>query len=480
MFDTVWPVAVVAAEFLAKLVLITFILLRRPARATNLAWVVVIMLVPLFGMVAYLLVGETRLSRRRIRRHAEILEHLHQPLSLESARSPAAHPVLDEAQRPIATLAESVGANRPLGGNELLLLGEKESLVNTLVADIDAATRYCHILSYIYLDDSTGCRVGEALMAAAQRGLACRLLVDAVGSSRFARSPLRRRMEEAGVKVVEALPATAVRMLFARLDLRNHRKIAVIDGAIGYMGSQNIADAAFALKPRFAPWVDASVRVSGPATHDLALLFAEDWYLDTKETLDPVPISECPPHPDGVVTQIMGTGPNSFNEALRQLIVSAVHTAREEIIITTPYLVPDDATATALRTAARRGVETTLVVPARNDSPFVAAASRSFYGLLLNAGVRIMEYQRGLLHAKTLTFDRDLALISSANLDRRSFELNFEVSMLVYDTDFASELRFLQTSYIEDSRAVEPLRWGRRPWPVRLCQNAAGMLGPIL
>jgi cardiolipin synthase len=206
----------------------------------------------------------------------------------------------------------------------------------------------------------------------------------------------------------------------------------------------------------------------------------QDWYLDTDESLDEVLEIMPPAEEGGVATQVMGTGPNSYNEALRQLHLSAFHLAEEELILTTPYFVPDEATLIALRTAARRGVETTLIVPARNDSPLVAAASRSLYQPLLEAGVRIFEYEKGLLHAKTFTVDRNLALISTANLDRRSFELNFEASMMVYDSDFASELRFLQTSYLSDSRRVEPGRWRRRPWPRRLWQNAAGMLGPLL
>jgi cardiolipin synthase len=176
----------------------------------------------------------------------------------------------------------------------------------------------------------------------------------------------------------------------------------------------------------------------------------------------------------------MGTGPDAYNEALRQITQTSLHAAREELIITTPYFVPDEATATALYTTARRGVDTMLVVPARNDSPLVAAASRSFYEPLLDAGVQIHEYQHGLLHAKTITLDRRLALVTTANFDRRSFELNFEVSLVVYDSDFASELRLLQKSYIDGSQTVSETKWRRRGWPKRLWQNTAGMLGPLL
>jgi cardiolipin synthase len=269
-------------------------------------------------------------------------------------------------------------------------------------------------------------------------------------------------------------------MLLARIDLRNHRKIVVIDGAIGYCGSTNIADAAFAIKPKFAPWVDASVRIHGPVAWDLQMLFVEDWFLGTEESLDEMLHYQPLAQPDGVPGQLIGTGPSSYNEALRQLIQSAFHMARQELIMTTPYFVPDEATLSALCTAARRGVQTILVLPARNDSPLVAAASRSQYAMLLDAGVEIHEFQRGLLHAKTMTIDRNLAMIGSANLDRRSFELNLEVSLMVYDQDFASQLRFLQRGYMDASRPVDRAAWNRRPWPTQLVQNAAGTLGPLL
>jgi cardiolipin synthase len=282
------------------------------------------------------------------------------------------------------------------------------------------------------------------------------------------------------VIVIEAIKVHPFRMLFARIDLRNHRKIVVIDGVIGYTGSQNIADAEFAIKPRFAPWVDAMVRIVGPVVWDLQMLFVEDWYLDTDQSLEQLLNIQPLAHDDGVVAQIIGTGPNSHNEAMRQLLQAAFHSAREELILTTPYFVPDDATLGALCTAARRGVRTVLVVPARNDSPLVAAASRSHYQELLESGVELYEYQRGLLHAKTMTIDHSLAMIGSANLDRRSFELNFEVSLAVYDSNFAGQLRFLQTSYISDSQPVELSRWRRLTLPVRLWHSAAGTLSPLL
>lgn len=475
------PIALVLTEFAVKILLAAAILLRsRATPAIRLAWLVVVFAVPVVGVIAYLLIGEVRLGRRRVRRYRAITKRVAAHTGERTARSVALDELVADRHRPVAYLAEAVGGSRPRGGHALRLFGETDAFMTALVDDIDAAEAHCHLEFYIFLTDSSGTRVAEALMAAAQRGVACRLLVDAVGSRPFLKSGLRRRLAGAGVRVVAALPARLVRLLFARLDLRNHRKIVVIDGAVAYCGSQNIANADFAIKPRYAPWVDAMVRLEGPAAHDLQVLFVQDWYLDTDESLEAELAAWPAAAPNGAAVQIMGTGPTDYNEALPQLNAASFHMAREELILTTPYFVPDDATATALCTAAHRGVETILVLPAHNDSPLVAAGSRSYYEKLLAAGVNIYEFQPGLLHAKTITIDRDVALVTSANLDRRSFELNFEVSMVVYDSDFASQLRFLQKSYIEDSTRVDPAAWSRRGWPRRLWQNTVGLMSPLL
>ena len=482
MFPSLLPYIAFGAEFLLRFTLVGVILLRRRSgrSATDLAWIVLILAVPVVGLLAYLLIGEVRLGRRRIERHREIVRLVQVPIPTKTADPQARSADVPAIYRPIATLGEAVGDNLARGGNTLRLISDTDLFIQSLVEDIDAASQHCHLEFYIFLSDHSGTRVAEAMMRAAARGVKCRLLLDAVGSKHFLRSPLRREMENASVRVVSALPANVLRMAFARIDLRNHRKIAVIDGCVAYTGSQNIADAEFAIKRKFAPWVDAMVRITGPAVRDLQRLFVEDWYMDTDEPLDQLLLIEPLVADDGIAVQIMGTGPNSYNDALRQLTQAAFHSAREELILTTPYFVPDEATVIALRTAARRGVETSLVLPARNDSPLVAAASRSFYDQLLAAGVKIFEFQKGFLHAKTMTIDRDLALVSTANLDRRSFELNFEVSVVVYDTDFASQLRFVQRSYIADSCAIDVDVWSRRPWPKVLVSNAVALVAPLL
>ncbi|MEM7309177.1 MAG: cardiolipin synthase [Planctomycetota bacterium] len=461
-----------------QVVLAGMVLLRPPHRQSSaLAWILVILVLPMVGALAFLLFGDVRLGTKRRRRHRRIADVVRRSVAQHWAKTRPAE--IPERLRPVAGLAGQVADTDPHGGNHVELIADTERLIEALVEDIGAAREHCHLLYYIFLDDESGERVGRALLAAAARRVTCRLLVDAVGSSRFLDSKLRADLERGGVVVREALP-TRIRFNGSRVDLRNHRKIAVFDGRIGYTGSHNIAAASFAHKPRFAPWVDATVRVDGPTVRDLQELFVEDWYMDTDDSLEDLLAIHPTEHQTGIALQVLGTGPSSHNDALIQLIQAGCHLAREELILTTPYFVPDEGTVDALATAALRGVRTSLVVPHRNDSLLVGAASRSYYEPLLEAGVQIFEYTEGLLHAKTITVDRSAGLVTTANLDRRSFEINFEVSLMIYDTDFASQVRFLQRSYIEDSIAVDPAAWERRGWVRRIAQNAAGMLSPIL
>ena len=479
-FDALAAFASATALVVVNAVFVVFVLLRpRVRQPSSLAWILVIVVLPVAGIVLYLAVGEVRTGSRRKRRHRTIQRNIRTVVRKAwSATSRTA--VVPWGTESIARLARLGDETQPRQGNRLALLATADRFVQSLVADIDAAGRHVHLLFYIYLDDEVGQAVAEALIRARKREVSCRLLVDNVGSSDFLKSRLCRELREAGVQVVAALPTRITQIVSIRFDMRNHRKIGVVDGRVGYTGSHNVASENFHPKPRFAPWVDATLRIEGPAVRDLQALFIEDWYMDSTENLDHMIAYTPQEDPDGRIVQIVGTGVNSQNEALVRVIQSAVHMAREELIITTPYFVPDEGTLAALTTAAIRGVRTIIVVPARNDSPLVALASRSFYETLLDAGAEVHEYTKGLLHAKTITVDRDFALVSTANLDRRSFEINFEISTLIYDSDFASQLRLLQMRYLEDCVAVDAARWAARHWPRRLAENVAGLVSALL
>ncbi len=471
-------------DLVVRLLLAVRVVMRRQAVPVSLAWLVVILFVPLLGLPLYLLVGEVRLGGRRHRRHREVAVGLEESAAIfwrggaqdwTSGVGPFA---------PIARLGAAAGDHPPLRGNRLKLLAGTDELLDALIADIDGAQKRCHLLFYIWMAHGAGERVAEAVIRASGRGVDCRVLVDAVGSKAFLKSGLPARLRGAGVRIEAALPVNPVRMLFARLDLRNHRKLAVIDGWIAYAGSHNITDASFGVDPirGIGPWIDASIRIEGPGAQALEVVFLRDWQLDGEEEIANAReyLPDRPIPDDGSVVQVLPTGPGAGPGLMQQALLTTIYAAREELIITTPYFVPDEATRAALASAAMRGVRVTVVVPKRIDARLVALASRSHFADLLEAGVRVMEYRAGLLHAKTLTVDRDLGLIGSANMDMRSFWLNFEVSVIIYDGEVASHLRMLQVEYMGDSDEIDPDAWRRRPVWKRLAENAARLLGPLL
>jgi cardiolipin synthase len=459
----------------------TDILLRREGTSdTRLAWIMLVVLVPFMGGIAYMLFGGRWIGRNRQERHLEAHRQLTPFRHEASAVLAAIQPKVPYRFQPIFDIAGAVSDTDLLGGNAVQLLGHGDDFSNAAIADIDAATQSVHLLTYIFLPDETGRRFTEALIKTAQRGVKVRLLVDAVGSKLLLRSELKQQMIDGGVALYEMLPASPLRIVFARMDLRNHRKIMIIDNEIGWAGSRNIASPAFAIKKKFAPWVDCAVRIQGPAVHDLQVLFLEDWYLATEEDHDSLLHLPTGTPMGDTELQVIGTGPDCGIDTLQQILRTCFHCAREELILTTPYYVPDAATELALRGTALRGVRTILIVPKRNDSRLVGLASRSHYPDLIRAGVEIHEYEAGLLHAKTMVVDREVFMIGSANLDRRSLELNYEVSLFGWSPQFASEVRFLQMSYLNKSTPVDTAKWLQLSPGRRLLGNAAGLLSPLL
>lgn len=485
-FLTGWyPLWLLIFDWALRIVLATHIIMRRRPVAASLAWLSVILFVPLFGLFVYFLIGETRLGSRRAAAYEKLTKGLEsEALMLLTKRGMVCRQVAPEFDQ-IAEFGTAVSGLPPLRGNALSLLRDNAGMLAALEQDIDAARSHIHMLFYIWCDDAGGRRIGDALIRAAKRGVRVRVLVDGAGSSRFLRSPLCKSMRAGGVSVVESLPTQLWRILFSRLDLRNHRKIAVFDGAIAYCGSQNLCDSTFRSSKRrnTGEWIDATVRVVGPAAQALAVTFLRDWQLDADENITRVD-DFLPPLTPGedaeCVVQVVPSGPGPTPQAIHQALLTMIYSAREEIIMTTPYFSPDDALMQAVCAAATRGVRVVIVMPEVSDSPLVAAAARSHYLDMLEAGVEIHHYKGGLLHAKTVTLDRNMALVGSTNMDQRSFFLNFEVTLFIYDDDFASVLRFLQTDYLVKSQRVYLDQWRQRSSFAVLRDNSAQLLGPLL
>jgi cardiolipin synthase len=404
------------------------------------------------------------------------------PTAIPGMQVKSIQPAPSDKYRPLFRIAHSVNGYEPIGGNRARLLANSNDSIDAMVEDIEKATRHVHVNFYIWLPDNNGLKVADALQRAAKRGVACRAMADGLGSRTMISSPMWNAMRDAGVKTAVALPIGEAPWspLLTRVDLRNHRKIVVIDNTITYCGSQNCADPEFRIKPRYAPWVDLMVRFEGPIARQNQLLFAADWMAHVDEDLRSVVLEPLQEFQPGFTAVAIGTGPTVRYSAMPEIFESLMYAARRELLITTPYYVPDEAMQAALCASGRRGIETTLIVPARNDSWIVRAASHSYYQDLLEAGVKIFEYEGGLLHTKSVTVDGEIALIGSANLDRRSFELNYENNILFEDPDLTSRIRERQLSYRWQSYEITVESVKQWPMSRRLLNNTIAMLGPVL
>jgi cardiolipin synthase len=481
-----WLIGVlVVLDLLLRLGFSIRVIMRRRPVGVSLAWLTIILILPLIGILIYLLFGELRLGTRRVRRSLALHEPYHRRLRELRQRSHVDWSAIGPDSEPLARMIENVLNVPTQSGNALELLEGADDTLDALIADIDSARHTCHLEFYIWQDGGRADDVAETLMRAAARGVDCRVLVDAVGSRDFLNGPMPKRLRDGGVAVAEALPVNLLRMLFVRFDLRLHRKIVVIDGEVAYTGSLNLVDPRFFKREaQVGEWIDAMVRLRGPAVEVLAAIFAEDWEMDTGEGLESLPrLGMLDPQPacGPAAVQVIPSGPLADRErAMQAILLLAIYRARRELVLTTPYFVPDEVMLTALMSAALRGVEVTLVVPSRVDSRLVEHAARASDGDLLLAGVRVMRFEGGLLHTKSVTVDGELSLFGTLNLDPRSFYLNFEITLAVYDADFTTRLRALQQTYIDRSRLTTYETWQTRPPMQRFIDNSIRLLSPLL
>ena len=459
------------------------VIMRRRPVGVSLAWIAVILSVPLLGVLFYLLFGEKRLGSRRYERISAIFTEVKPWLQALREHESATNLPSELCGWPLETHADRVIGIPALSDNALELIDHYQAIFDAMIADIDSATLSCRLQFYIWNEGGRSDDIIDALVRAAQRGVACRITADAMGSKAFLRGSQIQKLRRAGVQVTVALPTGLLRSLFVRADLRNHRKIVVIDERIAYTGSQNLVD------PRFfkqdsgvGEWVDAMVRLEGSAVAPLAAIFEADWSVESGESFVP---PEIRARPSGTSkkdesVQVVPSGPGANPEVIHQLLLTAIYAARKELVMTTPYFVPDEAVLTALLSAALRGVEVTIILPAKNDSLLVRFASVSHFDDLLSAGVRVAQFHGGLLHTKSIIVDGELSIFGSVNLDMRSLWLNFEISLFVYDREFTDRLRSLQQHYLEDSKFVDLEAWRQRPAHHRLAENTLRLFGPLL
>jgi cardiolipin synthase len=467
--------AFILSEWAIRLIMLAVVPFRRmPAAAKG--WLLLIFFEPWIGLLLYAMIGRPTMPRSRVERMAKLPEVMAKVRERVLNHPNVFHPELTPGLEWTGHLAEKLGRMPSLGGNAAEILVDYDASLGRLVADIDQARHHVHLLYFLFVADAATEPVIAALGRAVKRGVTCRVLVDSLGS-RSGLAVLIPRLTALRVKVREMLPVGLLRFRQARVDLRNHRKIAVMDGRVAFTGSQNLVASDFVAGIKYEELV---LRVTGPAILELQYIFAADWFLETNEVLDNEEFFPDPEIAGSLPIQVLPSGPDFPTQNNQRFIVALIHAARRQIKITTPYFVPDEPMLQALETAVLRGVDVDLVFSETGDKLLVTLAQRSYYEELLQAGVKIHLYQGSFLHAKLLTIDDGVGLVGTSNMDIRSFVLNAEHILVMHDAGMATRLDAEQRRYIANCRSLDLAQWRERPFRIKLGEHLARLMSPLL
>jgi cardiolipin synthase A/B len=482
-FDaTWWVVAVLIVDVTIRIAAILIVPRnRRPTAA--MAWLLAIYFIPFVGVLLFLLIGNPRLPRKLRRKQAAINDYIRQTsasLEFGTLRPNAPHWF-----RSLVTLNRNLGAMPLAGDNSARLISDYRASIDEMAETIRGAQRYVHVEFYILQSDETTDVFFRALEEVAARGVVVRVLLDhwANRGKPYYRRTLKR-LDAMGAHWHLLLPVQPLKGRYQRPDLRNHRKLLVVDGEVAYMGSQNITDSTYNLRKnirRGLHWVDLMMCVRGPVVASINAVFLSDWYSETDEILtDEIDLFQVEPAAGDLDCQIVPSGPGFDFQNNLKLFLGLLFAARERIIIVSPYFVPDEALLLAITTACQRGVHVELFVSEEGDQAMVYHAQRSYYEALLGAGVKIWMYRRPyILHSKSVTIDDEVAVIGSSNMDMRSFGLNLEISMLVRGDDFVREMRRVEQGYRELSRELTREEWMQQPLRSTLLDNLARLTSAL-
>jgi cardiolipin synthase len=440
---------------------------RKPAAAMG--WLLFIFFLPLPGLLLFLAIGRPSFPAWRTKRFHALMPYFQRV----AVRLKADAPVNLGSDGPLSALADRLGHLPATGGNSVELIDDYDGVISRLIADIDAARHDVSLLVYIFADGPTAQRVIAALREAVARGVTCRVMLDPVGSWQWLPGAANA-LRAAGVQTHEALPFHLWRGR-TRRDMRNHRKLFVIDGRIGYVGSQNI------VAKDFRPGVvnrELVARITGPTVAAMVAVIQGDWFLETEA--DPGDVPAVPAPVSNAVLQLLPSGADYPLEGFQTLLVWMLHQAVDHAILVTPYFIPDESILGAMRTAAARGVVVDVVVSAVVDQRLVNLAQSSYYADLLAAGVRIHLFRDFLLHAKNISIDGRVAIIGSSNVDLRSFQLNEEVSLLLLDDGSVAQVEAIQQGYLRESDRLDAASWRQRSHLRKIVENIARLLSPLL
>lgn len=485
-FEEFWGLFLVVGLLLVDLAIrvIAVIVVPRNRKPTaGMAWLLAIFFIPYIGVLAFLLIGNPKLPKYRREKQAEVDRAIREAThGVERVSDTQSWPSWFEG---VVTMNRNLGSMPLVGSNSASLIGDYQASLDAMAEAIRGAKTFVHVEFYIFALDRTTAPFFDALGEAVARGAKVRVLLDHVASMRVkGYKKTLRRLTEMGVEWRLMLPVQPLKGKYQRLDLRNHRKLLVVDGEVAFMGSQNIIDRSYNKRSnlrRGLKWKELVVRIEGPTVSALDAIFSSDWYLETGDVvLGEIPTFDQPAEHQNLDCQLVPSGPGFRNENNLKLFLALLYAAKERLIITSPYFVPDESMLYAISGATQRGVHVELFVSEIGDQALVYHAQRSYYEALLRAGVKIYLYQAPyILHSKHFSVDDDVAVIGSSNMDIRSFELNAEISLLVRGKSFVQEMREVEEGYRRVSRELTLDEWLQQPLRSTVFDNLARLTSAL-
>lgn len=482
-FDATWWVIVIFVIDLAIRIAAIIIVPRNRRPTAAMAWLLAIYFIPIIGVFLFLLIGNPRLPRKRRRMQEAINDYIRDTSA--SLDFGTLRPHAPTWFTSLVTLNRNLGAMPLAGDNAAHLISDYQASLDAMADAIRAAEKYVHVEFYIFQSDASTDGFFRALEDACARGVTVRVLLDhwANRGKPYYRKTLKR-LTAMGAQWRLMLPVQPFRGKYQRPDLRNHRKLLVVDGRVAFTGSQNITDSTYNLRKnirRGLHWVDLMARIEGPVVASVNAVFLSDWYSETDEVLtEEIDLFDVTSGPGELDCQIIPSGPGFEFENNLKLFAALLYAAEERIIVVSPYFVPDEALLLAITTACQRGIHVELFVSEEGDQAIVYHAQRSYYEALLRAGVRIWMYEKPyILHTKSLTIDDEVAIIGSSNMDMRSFGLNMEISMLVRGEEFVREVRAVADMYRSLSRELTLEEWEKQPLRSTVLDNLARLTSAL-
>lgn len=444
---------------------------RNPLK--TIPWVIVLLLAPGVGLLFYFFFGQDNRKQRIISRRT-YKRIMKRPLSGKPSQDVC---IVPEAYQPLSTLLYNSNQSPLLYGSDISIYVSGTEKLHNLLKEINNATHHIHLQYYIFCDDETGNKIKNALINKAREGVKVRVLYDDVGCWNVKNS-FFKEMELAGIEVYPFLKV-AFPTLTSKVNYRNHRKIVVIDGKVGFMGGMNIADR-YDKGTSWGIWRDTHFKIAGKGVHGLQSAFLIDWYVVSKKLLnDRIYYPPAEIYSDNIM-QIATSGPVGQWRTLLQAAIFVIANAKKYIFIQTPYFLPTEGLNQALQTAALGGVDVRLMLPKRSDTRTVNMATHSFIDEMIKAGVKVYFYKPGFLHSKLVISDDSIACIGSANMDFRSFEHNFEINAFIYQKTFTLQMKKVFLHDMQNCERLIPSKWLKRPWKQRIAESFMRLFSPLL